>query len=231
MFVLERIEEVDSTSSELMRRLDAGALPGVALLARRQTAARGRLGRRWAAIEGNLFLSVSVGVDGLRFAGHWALLAGVALVAALDLPCARLKWPNDVLVDGRKLAGILVEAQTGPRGAVLVIGVGVNVVAAPDGLGRPVVCLTELGVATDAEDVAAAFLAQFAAWVTRYRLEGFGPVKDAWLNGGPIMGEPLSVQHGPDRVEGTFAGLGQDGELLLDIAGRMVAVSAGEVLA
>lgn len=231
MFVLERIEEVDSTSSELMRRLDAGALPGVALLARRQTAARGRLGRRWAAIEGNLFLSVSVGVDGLRFAGHWALLAGVALMEALAIPGAALKWPNDVMVGERKLAGILVDATAGPAGAALVVGVGVNVVAAPDELGRPVVCLAALQRTADAETVAAAFLERFSEWVAHYRADGFGPVRDAWLASGPARGEALSVQHGTERLEGAFAGLGADGALLLDVDGCVLAVSGGEVLA
>ena len=231
MFVLERIEDIDSTSSELMRRLEAGAAPGVALLARRQTAARGRLGRPWAAIEGNFFLSVSVEVDRLRCAGHWALLAGVALVQALEVPGARLKWPNDVVVDGRKLAGILVEAVARPNGAVLVVGIGVNVVAAPEGLGRPVACLAELGVSLEAEAVAGAFLAMFAGWVGRYRVGGFTPVRAAWLAVGPAMGERLSVQHGAERLDGVFAGLGDDGALLLDVDGRVVAISAGEVLA
>lgn len=231
MFALERVEEIDSTSSELMRRLDAGAAPGVALLARRQTAARGRLGRRWAAIEGNLFLSVSVQAGPLRFTGHWALLAGVALMEALAVPGAALKWPNDVLVDGRKLAGILVEAVTRGEACVLVVGIGVNVVAAPEGLGRPVVCLADLGVAADAEDVAAAFLARFADWVERYRAAGFGPVRAAWLAAGPAVGAWLSVQHGAERLEGGFVGLRDDGALLLDVAGRVVAVSGGEVLA
>lgn len=155
----------------------------------------------------------------------------MALHEALALPEARLKWPNDVEVGGRKLAGILVEAAVTPQGPVVVVGVGVNVAAAPEGLGRPTVCLAGLGVATDAQAVAAAFLARLGGWAARYRAEGFGPVRTAWLERGPAMGAALAVQHGAESLVGGFAGLADDGALLLALEGRVIAVSAGEVTA
>jgi BirA family biotin operon repressor/biotin-[acetyl-CoA-carboxylase] ligase len=279
MFTLERVAEVDSTSSELMRRAEAGVAPGIALLARRQTGGRGRLGRRWESIEGNLFLSALLGIEDIRQAGHWSLLVGVALAEAIEGMAPglghRLKWPNDILVDGRKLAGILIEAAPGGahnqgspssledtssadliRGSLgrvgagrgsetngsgpwmtsdlsvrLVVGYGVNVVAAPAGLGRPVVSLAEMGIPATADTLADAVLARLGAWARRYVAEGFAPVRAAWLAAGHRPGEALSVQHGAARVDGRFAGLAADGALLLDTGGRTMTIVAGEVLA
>lgn len=159
-FPLEVVEELDSTSSELIRRAVAGPHGSVALLARRQTGGRGRLGRSWQSFEGNLHLSVSFGLLDQLAAGHWSLLAAVALLDALrkfapDQLAFSLKWPNDVLLYGRKLAGILLKLVPDPEGKFrLVIGFGVNLAVAPADMDRPVICLADIGTAVEIEAVA-----------------------------------------------------------------------------
>ena len=211
MFALEVVEQAASTNDELKRRAEAGA-GEVALMARRQTAGRGRMGRLWTAPAGNLNLSVLLRPGPVRSPGHWSLMCGVALAEAVRAarPDAdvRLKWPNDVLLDGGKLAGILLEA----GGDWVVAGFGVNLVAAPV-LDRPTACL---GVPLGPEAFAEALLGRVAAWRDRMAAEGFRPVRDAWLASGPAPGAALP--------EGTFAGLADDGALLVTRDGTMLAV-------
>ncbi len=229
-FALERIEEIDSTSSELMRR----ARPWLALLARRQTVGRGRLGRPWQSLDGNLNLSVSLDVQQPQCPGHWSLLAAVAMLEALRSVAPErggygLKWPNDILLDGRKLGGILLElAPAAPGRAFLVIGFGVNLAVAPS-LDRPVASLAETGPAPDPGDVARALLACLEAWVGRYETDGFEPVRLAWLAAGHRPGEAMTVARGDTPLHGRFAGIAPDGALLLHDGARQVSVASGEV--
>jgi len=147
VLVLEEVDEVGSTSEILKARVAAGELGEYALLARRQTGGRGRMGRRWHSIEGNLLLSILLRPASLRHPGHWSILSAVALAKTVRpyLPepgLLRLKWPNDALLQGGKLAGILLEANTSPT-PWLVIGFGVNLARAPDDLERKVACLAD----------------------------------------------------------------------------------------
>jgi BirA family biotin operon repressor/biotin-[acetyl-CoA-carboxylase] ligase len=144
-------EEVPSTSDLLLRLAAAGEPEGLALLARRQTAGRGRDGRGWTSPAGNLSLSLLLRPDApARDAPHWALLAAVALAEALapSLPnpaALRLKWPNDLLLHGAKLAGVLVESAATRDGRIewLVVGLGANLAVAPAVPGRATACLAD----------------------------------------------------------------------------------------
>ena len=231
-FPLEVVDEAGSTSDVLKARADAGA-GETALLARRQTAGHGRLGRPWRSIDGNLHLSVLLRPGTLSWPGHWSLLAAVALAGAVqaDLPdglALRLKWPNDLLLNGGKLAGVLLEAG-GMADPWLVIGFGVNLAGAPDGLGRPVACLADAGVAPDPEVFARRLLTGLQAWRAAYQRDGFEPVRAAWVRLGPRMGGVLSVSSGAVVTTGSFRGIGDDGALLLDGADGPVTIVAGEV--
>lgn len=226
----EIVEEIGSTSEALKERAAAGG-GEAALMARRQVAGRGRLGRVWATVEGNLHLSVLVRPGGRIRPGHWSLLAAVALADAV-LPWVvrggvpgglRLKWPNDLLLDGGKLAGILLEAGE-DAGPWLVIGFGVNLAGAPQGLGRAVASLD--GV-VGPEAFAVTLLAALAGWRRRYAAEGFGPIREAWLGLGPALGSSVTA----GSVRGGFAGLDEDGALVLSTGmgmGRAV-ITSGEV--
>ncbi|MBV9783673.1 MAG: biotin--[acetyl-CoA-carboxylase] ligase, partial [Acidisphaera sp.] len=213
-FFLEVLEETDSTSTEVMRR----ATPGLAILARRQTQGRGRAGRVWQSLDGNLHLSVLLHPAG---PAHRSLLAAVALHDALGAPALRLKWPNDVLLAGRKLAGILCEVESGS----LVIGFGVNLATCPPGAA----CAAELGPAPDPEAFARRLLDALAGWMARYRNEGFAPIRTAWLAAAHAPGETIRATLGGQTVTGTYEGLDEDGALLLRANGRRLAIRSGEI--
>ncbi len=229
---LETVDEIGSTSEALKAR---AACPGpeAALLARRQSGGHGRLGRPWQSIYGNLHLSVLLRPQSLRWPGHWSILAAVALADTVraflpDPGALRLKWPNDLLLDGGKLAGILLEAGIAAE-PWLVIGFGVNLAGAPLGLDRPVACLASAAPAPAPEAFAGRLLQVLQQWRTRYAAEGFAPVRAGWLAAAHAPGERIVVGTGAQRMEGAFRGLGDDGTLLLDGLDGALAITAGEL--
>lgn len=229
---LEVVDEVGSTSDVLKDRAVAGA-GEVALLARRQSGGHGRLGRRWETVEGNLHLSVLLRPGGAIAAGPWSLLAAVALAEALEgvLPRAgmlRLKWPNDVLLQGAKVAGILLEAAMEAE-PWLVLGFGVNLRGAPLGLDRATACVADVAGPPAPDAFAVRLLAALAHWRGRLAREGFGPIREAWLALGPAPGDAVTAGTGAHRVAGRFRGIGPDGALLIDGPAGPVAVRSGEV--
>ena len=167
----------------------------------------------------------------LRWPGHWSILSAVALADTVrpyvqGTDRLRLKWPNDLMLDGAKLAGILLEADvTDPPW--LVIGFGVNLAGAPRDLGRATACLT--GLAPAPEQFADHLLGSLQQWRERYEREGFAPIKAAWLAVAHVPGDPVVVGAGTQRMQGVFRGLGADGALLLDSGNGEVAITAGEL--
>jgi BirA family transcriptional regulator, biotin operon repressor / biotin---[acetyl-CoA-carboxylase] ligase len=224
--------EIDSTSTELKRRLVAGAaVEGALVVASAQTAGRGRLGRAWASPpSGNLYASLAVCVDGpaeervplVPFA------AGVAAVDALAAHTAsgvRLKWPNDLLLGGRKLGGILCEmpALRGERCA-LVVGLGVNTGRCdfPPELAGTAVCLG----GADPLPVLAQWVARLEAWVERLSRGEIAPLIEAWRERAEPFGRRVRV----GDHEGTTVGLDAGGRLLLETSsGEVVSVAGGIV--
>ena len=228
-------ESLPSTSDLLRRLAVAGEPEGLAVLARRQTAGRGTSGRRWASPSGNLHLSALFRpTEPARTLPEWSLLAGLAAHDALAprLPpgaSLRLKWPNDLLLDGAKVAGILVEAEARADGRLdwLCLGVGANLSAAPDLPDRPTAALPHPAPAV--EDVAHDLLAALTEWRRLRLLDGFDPIRRAWLARGPVPGTHLAVNAPGGPVAGAFEGLADDGALLLRTGGRVHAFRAGEV--
>lgn len=227
-----------STSDLCAARAAAGEPGGLAILARRQTRGRGSRGRSWESPEGNLYFSALLRPGGdAAEAGRWALLAGVAVAEALlphlpDSTALRLKWPNDVLLHGRKLGGILVDSALRPDRTLdwLVVGIGLNLAHVPALADRVPACLAEVAPPPAPETMAAAVLDRLAHW-ERVRAEaGFAPVRAAWLARAHPCGTQLSVRQGASAVQGRFAGLTEDGALLLDVGGSVRALPTGEVL-
>ncbi len=235
---LQSFAELASTSDLCRTMAEAGEPDGLAVLAGRQTQGRGSRGRAWQSPAGNLSLSILIRPrEPVRWAGQWSLLAGVALAEALQLfmPAgshAVVKWPNDVLLHGRKLAGILLDSVATPAGetAWMVIGMGANLAVAPDLADRPTACLADLGPAPEPAGVARAVLDRIGHWRRVRLLDGFAPIRTAWLLRAQPVGTPITLKRGDSTVGGTFAGLSDDGSLLLHNGGRVHAFATGEVL-
>jgi BirA family biotin operon repressor/biotin-[acetyl-CoA-carboxylase] ligase len=230
-----RVEESLASTSDLLLRLAAAGEPGgLAVLARRQTAGRGRDGRAWSSPPGNLYLSVLLRPGGLaRDAGNYALLAAVALAEALepelsDPTALGLKWPNDLLLGGAKLAGVLCETSAGQDGTIewLVMGLGANLAVAPDLPDRPTACLP---APVAPETVALRVLRALDAWRGRMAGEGLGPLVDAWMRRGPEAGARLTLRGGAAVTTGLYRGLDRDGALLLETDGRIRRFASGEI--
>jgi BirA family biotin operon repressor/biotin-[acetyl-CoA-carboxylase] ligase len=232
-FRLQVHEALPSTSDLLIRLAEAGEPEGLAILAHRQTAGRGTQGRAWEGPVGNLHLSVLLRpAEPLRLVPQWGFLAAVALTDALlpllpDPAALSLKWPNDLLLGGAKAAGILTES--GGSGWVC-LGIGGNLSHAPQLPGRATASLAGLGVAPPApEDFAAALLAAIGRRRAQRAAEGFGAIRAAWLACGPAPGSHLAIRRQGAEITGRFAGLADDGSLLIDTGGRIRTLASGEV--
>ena len=232
------LDEVDGTNAEAMRRVLAGERGPLWIIARQQSSGRGRSGRAWASMPGNLFASFVTTLDcPPAKAGQLALVAGIATIEAIcragDVPGLRLKWPNDILVDTAKTGGILVESTSRPLrpGTVAVIGIGLNLVSSPVDLGRTATFLARHGLSLSPRE-ALCFLAHtMNDWIRIWDGgDGFAQVRAAWLARAGTLGEALTVNAADGPVSGTFAGLDDTGALLLDDAdGRQLSFSFGDV--
>ncbi|MBU6166292.1 MAG: biotin--[acetyl-CoA-carboxylase] ligase [Alphaproteobacteria bacterium] len=226
---LTHLAEVGSTNDWLLAR--AETLPdGHWVVAQRQTAGRGRRGRVWNDGAGNFMGSVLVKADGpvQQFSFVAALALHQALAAATAQPARfALKWPNDVLLDGRKCSGILLERQ----GKALVIGMGINLARHPDGTERPATSLAAAGLEPPTPAALLDRLAPgFARWRAVWADHGFAPIRAAWLERAAGLGGRIVARLGAESPEGVFAGLADDGGLLLGLDdGSQRIIHAGEV--
>lgn len=230
-FGLRWRDSVGSTNDEARRLVREGAAADLLVVAAgAQTAGRGRRGREWVSPPGNLHCSLLIRLDRpLAEAAQTGFAAALALCEALsELAPAefRCKWPNDVLCDGKKIAGMLLE----PEDGWLVLGLGVDVVQAPTGTLYPAISLVEAGGSADAGEVLAAFCRRFLPWLQRWRAEGFVALREAWLARARGLNDPMVVRLEGETLTGTFTGLDEQGALLLDQGGGGVRrVLAGDV--
>ena len=233
--MIEVLPETGSTNADLAARLrDGETVPeGFWLVANRQTGGRGRQEREWRDGAGNFMGSTVVHLrHGDPAAGTLALLAGLAVFEVVS-PCVtlphevRLKWPNDVMVGGAKLAGILLERE---RDAV-VVGIGVNLADAPVLQDREAISLSQLGTPPDRDAFAGELARLFDVELERWRNYRLGPIVQRWLKAGHPPGTPLVVGEPRETpLQGTFAGLTDEGALLLRFAdGTTRTINAGEV--
>jgi BirA family biotin operon repressor/biotin-[acetyl-CoA-carboxylase] ligase len=236
---VEVFDEIDSTMLEARRRAEKGDTRPMWLVAKRQTAGRGRRGRTWASLEGNLMATYLFETD--QPPAQVALLgfaAGVAIAetfdAALGPGRATLKWPNDVMIDGAKAAGILLDSGTTAPGRLwAALAFGVNLATAPTGLDQRTICLRDVLSSDAAPPSPLSFLAQvrplLEAWAERLASEGFQPLRDAWLGRAHGMGQAALVRQGEQSLEGRIAGLTERGELELEtVSGRRL-IAAGDI--
>lgn len=230
---IHRLRSVVSTNDEAKRLAAADAPEGTWVVAEEQTGGRGRRGRAWTSPPGNLYASLLLRPPGpARALTALSFVAAVAVGEALltlsgTLPVA-YKWPNDVLVGGRKVAGILLESGGTP--IWVVVGIGLNVAHHPDDLQRPATSLAAAGLQVSVDTAMAALGRALENTYLRWRELGFEPVRQAWLARAVGLGEPIVVRL-PDReLRGRFAALDHDGALLLDQAdGQRLRIDAGDV--
>jgi BirA family transcriptional regulator, biotin operon repressor / biotin---[acetyl-CoA-carboxylase] ligase len=228
-------EALDSTNAEALRRAAAGATGPLWILARAQTAARGRRGRAWSAPPGNFGASMLLRPPGALALRSFAAALGLfdAMVAVTGRPeLFALKWPNDVLLAGGKLAGILLES--GP-GGTLVVGIGVNLAAAPEpealepGAVRPVSLRGATGIAIAPEEFLDLLAPAFDVWERRLLAEGFPPLRAAWLARATRLGEEIVARLPGRAVTGRFETVDESGALVLATASGRVALPAAEI--
>ena len=244
-YKLAAFERTGSTNTEAIEHARSGERGPMWFVTSEQTAGRGRRQRAWIAPRGNLAASILEVMNvppavaaTLGFAAglaEEAALEKVSLEAALRLgegrPRYALKWPNDVLVGGKKLVGIGLEAEIiGDRLAV-VVGMGTNVVAAPEGTPTPAVSLAALGVQISAEEL---FSALSDAWVEFRGIwdngRGFGEIRRLWLARAAGLGEPVAINTGAATIAGTFDTIDETGCLMVRTAeGKLFPIAAGEV--
>lgn len=233
--VIERVASVGSTNAELAGRLIGGTAPseGVWLVADRQTAGRGRLGRDWHDGAGNFMGSTVVyPAEGNPAPHTLALVAGIAVYDAVaravgseDSLC--LKWPNDILMGGAKLAGILLEKV----GDGVIVGIGVNLVTAPKLSDRKTVSLAEHGVKAYRDVFAFHLAVALCDLVAVWRENGLAAIIEKWVERGPTIGTPLRANLSPtESIDGHYDGLNEDGSLRMRLdGGALRAIHAGEV--
>ena len=231
-------DTIGSTNDEAKRLARGGAEEGTLVWALEQTAGRGRRGRGWASPPGNLYASLILRprcpVDQ---AAQLGFIAALAIGDTLSSICGRreglsYKWPNDVLLRGRKIAGILLEAELGAGAApeFVVVGVGVNLVLSPRDTAFPATSIIEEDLGTvSAGAVLESFARHFQAWAEHWCKEGFGPVRAAWRSHAAALGESIRVHLEPTTLHGRFLDIDQHGALLLESAGEIRHISAGEI--
>lgn len=236
---LINLAQVGSTNDEVRRLAENGALGPLWVRAESQTNGRGRRGRTWLSAKGNLFMTGLLTLNktpleaaNLSFVA--ALAVGEAIAAFVPSEIVTLKWPNDVLLDGRKTSGILLESWTSPHGLQLAIGIGVNVVTQPDNVDQIVACVAD-HCCGDASSCTAArlstyIIASFHHWLDIWSQEGFAPIRAAWLLRAGGVGRPIRVNLPTETLDGIFVGLGESGTLALRLSnGKIREISAGDV--
>ncbi|KGT74992.1 biotin [Bradyrhizobium japonicum] len=244
-YKLAAFERTGSTNTDAIERARAGEPGPMWFVTSDQTAGRGRRQRAWIAPKGNLAASVLEVLDiapavaaTIGFAAglaEEAALEKVSLEAALrlgpDRPRYALKWPNDVLAGGKKLVGIGLEAEAVGDRLAVVVGIGTNVVAAPEGTPTPAVSLAALGVQISAEEL---FSALSDAWVEFLGIwdngRGFAEIRKLWLARAGGLGERVAINTGTMTLEGIFDTIDDTGCLIVrTVDGRRLPVAAGEV--
>ncbi len=237
---LARFEEIDSTNVEAARRYDGGERGPLWIVSRAQNQGKGRLaGRVWTSPPGNLYstflLTVAAPAGTLGQTSFVAALAVIDTLNRLGGPDIglSLKWPNDVLLGGRKVSGILIESLggNGGDGWTLAIGCGINLAVAPESVRYPATALAEIGVTVSPDAVlpvyADALERRLAQWDGG---RNFAAVRHDWCGFGPAEGSDIAVTAGTETLSGRFAGLGEGGALRLALEGDIVReIHAGDV--
>lgn len=235
---IEAYDELDSTNAEARRRAEAGEAGPVWITAAVQTAGKGRRGRDWQTVSGNL--AATLLFTTAKSAAEAAQVSFVAALAAADLAqtclgpgAAKLKWPNDVLVHGRKAVGILIESGARADGSLwLAVGIGVNLAHAPQNVERPATAFADHMASPPPKplDALKILAARFEHWRALWDREGFAPIAEGWTGIAHGLGEPCEARLPNQTHRGVAEGLDADGALRLRLdGGAVMRITAGDV--
>jgi BirA family biotin operon repressor/biotin-[acetyl-CoA-carboxylase] ligase len=229
-------ETLGSTNAEALSRARAGERGPLWIVAQRQSEGRGRRGRTWVSPPGNLYAtflltepSAPAQAPQLSFVAALALHDALCECAPRLGPALRLKWPNDLLLGGAKLAGILIEGDSEPQFACA-IGIGVNCASHPPATDHPATDLAAAGAEVTPERLFAALASAMERRLAQWqRGQGFASVRADWLKRAAGLGEPIRVRLPERELSGRFEGLDEGGRLLLGTSDGVTPVTAGEV--
>lgn len=236
-FTLFHYTEIDSTNEAARRLVEGGEGVPAVLWAERQTSGRGRRGRIWDSPTGNLYCTILEPLRGdFAEAGRRSYLYGLAITSAINtflpVPNARLKWPNDVLINGAKVSGLLLETAVCPltNERYLIVGFGVNVTMGPQGAGYSTTTLAAQEAQVSVEQLLAAIVDQLCLLDQLYRFEGFAAIRAQWRAKAAGIGEVVTVNL-PNGIsmQGIFTDLDDTGALLLDCGQNHHVITAGDV--
>ncbi len=237
-FDIQYFDSLDSSNKEAMRQAELGAAEGLVIVAKEQSHGRGRLGRKWHTLEHALAMTVLLRPD-LEAVDvpKMSLFTAVALHDALSqfTPDIGIKWPNDLLIKGRKVSGILTEMRCeGDRVKAVVLGMGINIGHPDQGWPQDITqATTDLetasGKSIDKNEVLQAILTSLDLWYSRFLNEGFAPVHQAWWSAHVASGKTVSVFDGQTYIEGKAIALAEDGALRLLVNGVEQRIIAGDV--
>lgn len=240
-YSLITFDEIDSTNSEALRVANSGAVGDFVILSKAQTGGRGTKGRHWNSLEGNLHTSILLQTEfDLKKSSQLPFLVANAVFEAinhfakekgikLDI---KLKWPNDVLVDNKKLAGILLESVSLQDKNYVVIGIGLNIDKAPD-INRKVVCMKDLGFKfKNPSDFLNILMAKFEKLYMQWKSDNnFIKTRKDWMRRAYNLNKVIIVDDGLRRISGVFKEIDLDGSMRLQLAGGQYCnIAAGEVL-
>lgn len=233
------LQQVDSTNAHALRLLASGAAPPFLVIAEQQTAGRGRRGRGWVSPYGeNLYYSLVLRITGgMRQIEGLSLVVGLALLQTLrevGISDAGLKWPNDLLVAGSKIAGILLELSGDPADVChVVIGIGVNInmrVVTRETIDQPWTSIRQvLGAQVDRNLFVRALSAQLERYLQVHQSQGFGALREQWEAGHVWQGRAVSLAAGSQSVQGRVLGVDDTGALRLEVDGDVQVFSGGEL--
>jgi BirA family transcriptional regulator, biotin operon repressor / biotin---[acetyl-CoA-carboxylase] ligase len=232
---LDIFETLDSTSMEARRRAALGEPGPRWFIALRQTAGYGRQGRAWRQATGDFAGTLAFKPQAAASAlGQISFIAALAVASALDEYVAphklALKWPNDILIDGAKAAGILLEHIDGDSGALLAVGIGVNIVSAPSDVAYKAARLVDhTDKPPSPADLAARIDHHFWAYMKDWRANGFANIRQLWLTRARGIGEVITVRLPNEELSGVFEGIDESGALILQSGAEKRIISAGDV--
>lgn len=225
-FLINHYAELASTNDLALELIKNNqAMSNQVILADFQTKGKGRIGRNWVSPKGNLYFSVILKLPNLENSAQLSFVAACALGEALNRQEINYKWPNDLLFNGKKIAGILLEKDAD----FVVIGIGVNLVSHPENTNYPATNLKECGLDFDAVKLLKDFLDQLAILKQKWQDFGFKPIRNLWIEKAFNLGKEIKVSSLAKSPTGIFVNLDDDGNLILQANGEEILISSGEI--